>query len=51
MFLSLSGAEAQGLQYQLLEKIPGTNNVGSNLKGYLEAIYGVALVSSFCPLS
>lgn len=36
-------AEAQ-LQYELLEKVPGTENVGSDLKGYLEAIYKVALI-------
>lgn len=44
MLLSLSGAEAQGLQYQLLEKIPGASALGSDLPGYVKAIYGVALV-------
>ncbi|MEK9151206.1 MAG: pilin [Patescibacteria group bacterium] len=36
--------KAKGLQYTLLEKIPGTDNVGSDLPGYLKAIYKVALV-------
>lgn len=44
--LSLSGAEAQtqGLQYTLLEKVPGTDGLGSDLPGYVKAIYGVALI-------
>lgn len=42
--LSISGAEAQGLQYQLLEKIPGATALGSDLPGYIKALYGVALV-------
>ncbi len=37
-------AQTKGLQYTLLEKIPGTDNVGSDLKGYLEAIYKMALI-------
>ncbi|MFZ2299901.1 MAG: hypothetical protein WAW00_02095 [Candidatus Moraniibacteriota bacterium] len=44
LFVSGTDAQAQGLQYTLLEKIPGTDNVGSDLKGYLEAIYKVALI-------
>lgn len=33
-----------GLQYQLLEKIPGTSGLGSDLPGYVSAIYKMALV-------
>lgn len=33
-----------GLQYQLLEKIPGTDGLGSDLPGYISAIYKMALV-------
>lgn len=44
-FLFVSGTDAAtGLQYTLLEKIPGTDNVGSDLPGYLKAIYKVALI-------
>lgn len=32
------------LQYQLLEKIPGAENVGSDMKGYVENIYLVGLI-------
>lgn len=39
-----AAAQTQGLQYTLLEKIPGTDNVGSDLPGYLKAIYKVALI-------
>lgn len=37
-------ASAQGLEYQLLEKIPGTDGLGSDLPGYIKALYNVALV-------
>jgi hypothetical protein len=47
-FLSLSLASpshAQSLNYQLLEKIPGTGALnGSDLPGYVGAIYKVALI-------
>lgn len=33
-----------GLNYQLLEKIPGTSGLGSDLPGYISAIYKVALI-------
>ncbi len=33
-----------GLQYQLLEKIPGTDGLGSDLPGYVSAIYKMALI-------
>ncbi len=33
-----------GLQYRLLEKIPGTDGLGSDLPGYVSAIYKMALV-------
>jgi hypothetical protein len=33
-----------GLQYQLLEKIPGTSGLGSDLPGYVSAIYKMALI-------
>lgn len=42
--LVMPEAQAQGLQYTLLEKIPGTDNLGSDLPGYLKALYNVALV-------
>lgn len=38
-------APQAGLQYQLLEKIPGTENVsGSDLPGYVSALYKIALI-------
>ncbi len=38
-------AQETGLQYQLLEKIPGTENLaGSNLPDYISALYKIALV-------
>lgn len=50
-FLNLvpfSLAQAQdsdaGVQYQLLEKIPGTENLGSDLPSYLSALYKIALI-------
>lgn len=45
--LSVSGAAAQsqGLQYQLLEKIPGfASTDGSDLPKYVKAIYNIALI-------
>lgn len=33
-----------GLNYQLLEKIPGTSGLGSDLPGYVSAIYKIALI-------
>ncbi|MDP2837938.1 MAG: pilin [Candidatus Moranbacteria bacterium] len=33
-----------GLNYQLLEKIPGTDGLGSDLPGYIKAIYKIALI-------
>ena len=33
-----------GLDYTLLENIPGTDNLGSDLPGYVSALYKVALV-------
>lgn len=45
--LPLLAPEAQaqtGLTYQLLEKIPGTSNLGSDLPGYVSALYKVALI-------
>lgn len=33
-----------GRQYQLLEKIPGTDGLGSDLPGYVSAIYKMALI-------
>ncbi len=36
--------QAEGLDYQLLEKIPGTNGLGSNLPEYISAIYKIALI-------
>lgn len=44
LFIFIPDINAQGLQYQLLEKIPGTDNLGSDLPGYIGAIYKVALV-------
>jgi hypothetical protein len=44
LFLLAPDASAQGLQYTLLEKVPGTANVGSDLRGYIEAIYKIALI-------
>lgn len=44
MYLVSSADAATGLQYTLLEKIPGTEKVGSDLKGYIEAIYKIALI-------
>lgn len=39
------GATTGGLKYQLLEKIPGTDKIsGSDLPGYISAIYKVALI-------
>ena len=43
-FVFIPETSAAGLQYELLEKIPGTNGLGSDLKGYIEAIYKVALI-------
>ena len=43
-FAFIPETSAAGLQYELLEKIPGTDGLGSDLKGYIEAIYKVALV-------
>lgn len=38
-------APQAGLQYQLLEKIPGTENLnGSDLPGYVSALYRMALI-------
>lgn len=37
-------AQSNGVEYQLLEKIPGTNGLGSNLPEYVSAIYRVALI-------
>ncbi len=38
-------AQSTGLTYQLLEKIPGTADLsGTNLAGYIQAIYRVALI-------
>ena len=37
-------SSSSGLQYPLLEKIPGTEGLGSDLPGYLKAIYKVALI-------
>ncbi|PIW94453.1 MAG: hypothetical protein COZ86_00955 [Candidatus Moranbacteria bacterium CG_4_8_14_3_um_filter_41_13] len=43
-FLFVSDASAAGLQYTLLEKIPGLGNTnGSDLPGYILAVYNVAL--------
>jgi hypothetical protein len=36
--------QSAGLQYQLLEKIPGTSGLGSDLPGYVSAIYKMALI-------
>lgn len=44
LFIFAPDTNAQGLQYQLLEKIPGTDNLGSDLPGYVKAIYKVALI-------
>ena len=49
LFLGLSlfvpVTHAQVLNYQLLEKIPGSNNLsGTDLKVYIESIYNVALI-------
>ena len=44
-FLFISGAEAAGLQYTLLEKIQGfASTDGSNLPAYIQAIYKTAMV-------
>lgn len=37
-------AQTSGLNYQLLEKIPGTSGLGSDLPGYVSAIYKIALI-------
>jgi hypothetical protein len=37
-------ADQAGVQYQLLEKIPGTDNLGSDLPSYLSALYKIALI-------
>lgn len=42
--LALAQETKPGLQYQLLEKIPGTSGLGSDLPGYVSAIYKMALV-------
>lgn len=39
-----SSLNISGLNYQLLEKIPGTSGLGSDLPGYVSAIYKVALI-------
>lgn len=42
---STSSTTSTGLPYQLLEKIPGTDGLnGSDLPGYLKAIYRIALI-------
>lgn len=43
LFLT-SQTNAQGFNYQLLEKIPGKEDVGSDLSKYITAIYDTALV-------
>lgn len=42
--LALAQETKPGLQYQLLEKIPGTSGLGSDLPGYVSAIYKMALI-------
>ena len=47
-FFFVAGADAAqstGLQYTLLEKIPGTDGLGSDLPGYLKALYKFALIT------
>lgn len=45
LLFSIPQAEAQGgFNYQLLEKIPGAEGVGSDLPGYVKAVYNTALV-------
>ena len=45
VFMYAASVNAQGLQYTLLEKIPGlASNDGSNFTGYITAIYNLALV-------
>ncbi len=41
---SIVEAQNTGFQYTLLEKVPGTDNVGSDLGSYLKALYNVALI-------
>ncbi len=43
-FIPETLAQTKGLEYQLLEKIPGTSGLGSDLPGYVSAIYKMALV-------
>ncbi len=43
-FFSVFEVKAAGFQYQLLEKIPGAPDVGSDLPKYVTAIYNTALV-------
>ncbi len=43
--LFIPETQAAALDYQLLEKIPGTDNIsGSDLKAYIEALYKIALI-------
>ncbi len=44
LFALQADAQSQGLQYTLLEKIPGVPSVGSDLKSYVEGIYRMALI-------
>lgn len=37
-------AQTNGLNYQLLEKIPGTDGLGSDLPGYVSALYKIAMI-------
>ena len=37
-------AQVTGLDYKLLEKIPGTEGTGSDLPGYVSALYKMALI-------
>lgn len=41
---ALAQTTGEGLQYQPLEKIPGAENLGSDLPGYIKNLYNVALV-------
>ncbi len=43
-FIPAAQAQPTGLQYQLLEKIPGTDTLGNDLPGYVNAIYKIALI-------
>jgi hypothetical protein len=44
IFFLTSQTNAKEFNYQLLEKIPGSEGVGSNLKDYIEAIYKTAII-------